>query len=77
VDTFLRLLCGGITAFTSGIFLAFLLLLGVCTKLTPKDPWFISKAWFFLVFGIVVVGIALELYLWKRNCKIEEGVDDA
>jgi uncharacterized membrane protein YczE len=61
----------------AGVLLALLLFLGLLLKLTPADPWLVPKSWFFLVLGIVLVGVALEVYLWKQHCKIEgEGAAD-
>jgi protein-S-isoprenylcysteine O-methyltransferase Ste14 len=63
------------TAAASGVLLALSLFIYACHKLRVS-PWFFPKAWFVFTLTTVIVGIALEVWIWRRYEQHKETADD-
>ena len=63
------------TAAAGGVLLAFLLFFYVCHKLRVS-PWFFPKYWFYTTVATVVIGIGMEVWLWRKYERVENVTND-
>lgn len=69
-----KLLSLAVTSAATGVLLAVLGFMYVCTKLRIS-PWILPKFWFFFTVGVVTIGITLEIWLARRK-RHEDTPDD-
>lgn len=68
----LKYLSVAVTTFAFGALLALCGSMAIVHRLTHgATVWAAPKHWFFITLFTVTGGIALEVYLWCRNCKME------